>query len=115
MSDEYRQRGDLWWVDLGTPFGHEQGGKRPALILSVNLFNQSAADLVLVLPLTTRVKNIRSHVAVTPPEGGLSQYSFIKCEDIRSVSRARLTGRIGQIGSDTLRSVETIVRYLLGL
>ena len=115
MSDESPRRGDLWWVDLGTPMGHEQGGRRPALILSVNPFNRGTADLVVILPLTTRAKHIRSHVAVNPPEGGLSELSFIKCEDIRSISRARLTERIGLVAPATLRSVETIIRYLLGL
>lgn len=115
MSDDFPRRGELWWVDLGTPMGHEQGGKRPALILSVNPFNRGTADLVVVLPLTTRARHIRSHIPVTSPEGGLSEPSFIKCEDIRSISRARLTERIGQVAPATLRSVETIIRYLLGL
>lgn len=53
MSDDFPRRSDLWWVDLGTPMGHEQSGKRPALILSVNPFNRGTADLVVILPLTT--------------------------------------------------------------
>ncbi|MBE7486992.1 type II toxin-antitoxin system PemK/MazF family toxin [bacterium] len=99
-------------IPLHDPAAYEQGGKRPALILSVNPFNRGTADLVVVLPLTTRAKYIRSHVAVTPPEGGLSDLSFIKCEDIRSISRARLTERIGQVAPETLRSIETSVRSI---
>ncbi|MCG3198799.1 MAG: putative endoribonuclease MazF7 [bacterium] len=115
MKDESPQRGDLWWVDLGEPTGHEQGGKRPALVLSVDPLNRSLAELVVVLPLTTRARNIRSHIEVVRPEGDLSRPSFIKCEDIRSISKARLARRIGNVRPVTLHAVETYVRYLLGL
>jgi|SRR3989344_2124833 len=114
MSNDSPRRGEIWWVDRGTPMGHDQGGNRPALILSVNPFIRGP-DLVGGLPLTTRAKHICSHVAVPPPEGGLSEPSFIQCEDIRFVSRARLMERIGQVTPTTLRSAETIIRYLLGL
>lgn len=66
-------------------------------------------------PLTTRSKSIRSHIPLTPPEAGLSEVSYIKCEDIRSVSKQRLSNRIGTVSPATLRSVETRVRFLLGL
>ncbi len=49
------------------------------------------------------------------PEGGLEQKSFIKCEDVRSVARERLTSRLGAVPSKTLASVEDRLRILLGL
>ena len=49
-------RGDVWIVDLDPTKGHEQAGKRPCLVISVDIFNQGPADLVMVLPITTKAK-----------------------------------------------------------
>jgi mRNA interferase MazF len=109
------QRGDIWQVDLDPTRGHEQAGKRPALVVSVDPFNQGPADLVVVLPLTSKAKGIPFHVEVRPPEGGLRKRSFVKCEDIRSVAKERLERRLGVISSATLVAVENRLRILLGL
>lgn len=108
-------RGEVWLVDLDPARGHEQAGKRPGLVVSVDLFNRGPAELVVVVPLTTRAKGIPWHVPVEPPEGGLEQKSFIKCEDVRSVAKERLTSRLGAVSSETLAAVEDRLRILLGL
>lgn len=109
------RRGDLWTVNLSSTVGREQAGKRPALIISVDALNQSAADLVIALPVTTRQKKIRSHVTVDAGEGGLRARSFIKCEDIRSISVRRLDRRLGSVSFETMDAVEDRLRILLGL
>ena len=109
------RRGEIWRVDLSPTLGREQRGERPALVLSAASFNASAAELIVVLPLTSRDKSIRSHVQIDPPEGGLSMRSFVKCEDIRSISTLRLAKRLGEVSDSTLFEVEVRVRILLGL
>jgi mRNA interferase MazF len=84
-------------------------------VLSVDGFNRSPADLLVVLPVTSRDKGIRSHVPVTPPEGGLKVPSFVKCEEPRTVSKDRLSGRLGIVTPSTMAEVEARVRWLLGL
>ena len=108
-------RGEVWLVDLDPARGHEQAGMRPGLVVSVDLFNRGPAELVVVVPLTTRAKGIPWHVPVEPPEGGLEQKSFIKCEDVRSVAKERLTRRLGMVSAETLAAVEDRLRILLGL
>jgi mRNA interferase MazF len=108
-------RGDIWLVDLNPIKGREQAGMRPCLIVSVNLFNQSPAELVIVIPLTTKAKGIRTHVPLAPPEGGVRERSFIKCEDVRSISTERLTSRWGAVSMATIRQVEDCLRILMGL
>jgi len=83
-------RGEVWLANLNPVKGHEQAGKRPSLIISVDLFNQGASGLVVILPITSKDKGIPFHVELNPPEGGLKVRSFIKCEDIRSISVERL-------------------------
>jgi mRNA interferase MazF len=108
-------RGDVWDLDLDPIKGHEQAGSRPALILSVDQFNEGPADLVVIVPLTLTQRNIRWHVSVRPPEGGLAAESFIQCENVRSVSKVRFKRRRGRVSPATLEKVEDRVRILLGL
>jgi len=108
-------RGDVWLINLNPTRGHEQAGKRPALVVSVDLFNQGPAGLVVVIPLTTREKGIPLHVEIKPPEGGVTKRSFMKCEDIRSVSKERLVERLGRVSRNTLAAVEDRLRILLDL
>jgi mRNA interferase MazF len=56
-----------------------------------------------------------AHIRVSPPEGGLRKESAVLCEAIRSVSRERLSIRLGAVGGSTLIQVEDVVRILLGL
>jgi len=109
------RRGELWTVNLSPTVGREQAGTRPALIISVDMLNQSAADLVIALPVTSRDKKVRSHVPVDAGEGGLRLRSFIKCEDIRSISVRRLDRRLGSVSLEILEEVEDRLRILLGL
>ncbi|KUK32075.1 MAG: mRNA interferase [Thermoanaerobacterales bacterium 50_218] len=108
-------RGEVWLVDLNPVRGHEQAGKRPALVISVDAFNTGPAGLAIVLPMTSREKGIPLHVRVDPPEGGVKATSFVKCEDIRSISTERLIAKLGRVSAETMALVEDRVRILLGL
>lgn len=108
-------RGEVWFVDLNPTQGREQSGRRPCLIVSDDRFNRSAADLVIVIPITSKDKGIASHVEINPPEGGLQVRSFIKCEDIRSISTDRLVKVWGTVNLSTLESVGQRLRILLNL
>ena len=108
-------RGELWLADLGATRGHEQSGRRPVLIFSVDAFNAGPAGLVIVLPLTSTIRNVPAHVPVAPPEGGLKRPSAMLCDAIRSVTRDCLIRRWGAISAGTLAKVEDAVRVLLGL
>jgi hypothetical protein len=57
-------RGEIWTCDLDPPRGHEQGGTRPVLIVSVDAFNQGPSGLVIAVPISTKDKKVRSQVAV---------------------------------------------------
>lgn len=108
-------RGEICLTTLDPTIGREQAGTRPALIISDDLFNQSHAALIVVLPITSKSKSIRSHVPVSPPEGGLSVTSYIKCEDVRSISIQRFGRRLGKITAQTMNEVENRLRIILAL
>lgn len=108
-------RGDVWLADLNPIRGHEQAGRRPVLILSEDIFNRGPAGLVIVLPLTSTIRPIPSHVRLRPPEGGLKNESAILCEAIRSISKERLLERWGAVEPATMAVVEDRLRILLRL
>ncbi len=108
-------RGDIWLADLNPVRGHEQAGRRPVLIVSVDLFNHGPAALVVVVPVTSTIRPIPFHVVVQPPEGGLSDPSALLCEAVRSISKDRLVNYLGAVNATTLDHVEDRLRILLGL
>lgn len=95
--------------------GHEQGALRPAVVVSTDRFNRSAADLVAVVPVTRKERHIPFHVAIQPPEGGLSATSFALCDQIRTVARSRLSTPRGRLSSETMEAIEERLRILLEL
>lgn len=108
-------RGEVWLGSLNPTLGREQAGKRPLLVISDDLFNASRADLVIVIPLTSQQKNIPYHIPVSSPEGGLKVPSYIKCEDVRSISKQRLEHHLGTVSASTLALVEDRLRLLMKL
>ncbi|MBI1744947.1 type II toxin-antitoxin system PemK/MazF family toxin [Candidatus Acetothermia bacterium] len=108
-------RGDVWMVDLNPTRGHEQAGIRPGLVISVDEFNHGPAGLVVMLPITTKTKGIPFHVRIDPPEGGLKLKSFIKCEEVRSIAKERLSRHLGKISTNSIVEVEDRLRILLNL
>jgi mRNA interferase MazF len=109
-------RGEIWFANLNPTKGHEQAGYRPVLIVSADTFNHGPASLVIVIPLTTKERGIPTHIPITPPEGGISQRSFILCEAIRSITKDRLGERpLGSISPQTMHKVEDIIGILLDM
>ena len=108
-------RGEIWTVNLNPVRGHEQAGYRPGLIISVDIFNHGPAGLVVIIPITSKEKGIPFHVMINPPEAGVSEKSFIKCEDVRSISTERLSKCLGKVSLETLRAVEDRLKILLDL
>jgi len=115
MSALQPLRGEVWDLSFDPVSRHEQGGTRPALILSEDIFNEGPADLIVVAPITRTARRVRWHVQVAPPEGGLVSESFIQCENVRSVSKQRLKRLRGRISGGTIQQVEDRLRILLGL
>ena len=98
-------RGDVWWSLLDPTVGHEQGGRRPCIIVSTDDFNRLDVGIVIVVPLTTSDHGYPTHHSLQPGTGGLSRPSFAMTEQIRAVSTERLLHRIGQMDTSTMREL----------
>jgi mRNA interferase MazF len=110
-------RGEVWLVGLDPTIGHEQKKTRPAVVVSANTLNGSAAEMVVVVPLTkTPRSGIPLNIEVRPPEGGLQATSYAMPEQIRSVSTLRLLKRLGRISSaKKLAEIDDAIRITLSL
>jgi mRNA interferase MazF len=64
------ERGDVVWLDFQPQAGHEQTGRRPALVLSPRAYN-AKVGLALLCPITTRLKGYPFEVAV-PDDCGVT-------------------------------------------
>ena len=115
MTPQIAARGGVWLIDFSPTIRREQSGKLPGLILSVDAFNRGPAELIVSAALTSKRKGIPLHVEIRPPEGGLTLVSYVKCEDIRSVSKLRLIKQLGQVTPGTMAAVEDRLRVLMGL
>ena len=108
-------RGDVIVVNFDPTIGHEQGGKRPALVISADQFNKAPAGLIVVLPITGTDRNIPAHIQVAAPEGGLTKPSVVMADQIRTISRQRIDRQLGTVSSTTMDQVEKRVRLILNL
>lgn len=109
-------RGEIWLADLDPTLGHEQAGRRPVLVISTNTFNHGPAKLLFVLPLTRTNRGIPIHVAIRPPEGGVSAPSYILCDGLRSIDKDRLVSQAwGRVSAATMKRVEANLRLLMEL
>jgi mRNA interferase MazF len=115
MASNQLIRGDVWDANLDPTQGHEQRGRRPVLVVSVDQFNQGPSGLVIVVLMTSKARSVRSHVAVKAGAGGLTQDSYAMCEAIRSISVERLTRRRGTVPGDTMAKVADRLKLLMDL
>lgn len=109
------RRGDIWLIDFVPARGHEQDGRRPGAILSIDAFSNGPADLLIVAPLTRSARGIPYHVPVQPPEGGIRAPSFIMCDQVVTISRNQILNHWGSLSMETLDIIADRMRILLGI
>jgi mRNA interferase MazF len=103
------EAGDLVWVEFGPPFGHEQTGRRPALVVSPRSYNEISSSIV-VCPIT-RIASTWGFRIDIPPVGRIE--GSILVDQIHAIDlRARHARRAGSVGIDTLAAVRGMLATL---
>ncbi len=83
------ERGDIVWMDFDPQAGHEQAGRRPALIVSPRAYNQKVG-LALLCPITNRCKGYPFEVILP---GGMEVSGVVLADQIKSMDwRVRRAG-----------------------
>lgn len=112
------RRGQIWWVDWEPGRGSEQHGRRPALIIQTNEANDlEEYDLTIVLAISTGGRNDNPlHVKVVPSAmNNLSKDSFVRCEQVLTIAKARLAGAIGRLEPRYMELIDENLRNVLDL
>jgi len=100
------KQGDLIAITFDPQAGHEQKGRRPALVVSKDLFNRSTG-LAIVCPITNTDRDFPFHVPI-PEASELT--GFVMVEQVKSVDfRARRVKRIERRNDELLFEVLSIL------
>ena len=111
-------RGEIWWVDLDPVRGREANKRRPAVIVSNDRANATAARLkrgvITVVPVTSNVSKIYPfQVPLSSETSGLTVDSKAQAEQIRSVAAERLERRIGRLSAEEITQLDEALRLHL--
>lgn len=111
MSAEVPDRADVVWLSFDPQSGHEQSGRRPALVLSKATYN-GRLGLAVVCPITSRVKGY-------PFEGllpsGLAVGGVVMADQLKSVDwRSRRAEFICVAPSEVVTEVLRLLAFLIG-
>ncbi len=100
MTQQYvPRRGDAVWISLNPQAGHEQAGRRPAIVLSPEAYN-GRVGLAILCPVTNQIKGYPFEVAIPP---GLDVAGVILSDQVKSLDwRARRAEYIVKLPNDTI-------------
>ena len=104
--------GDIVIIDFDPQAGHEQAGKRPALVLSPKQFNK-ITGFVWLCPITSQVKGYPFEVAVT---GSEKTQGVILTDQLKSLdAQARRLKKVDQVSTDCLANVKVLIATILSI
>ena len=106
MAAYVPRQGDLVTLDFDPQSGHEQKGRRPALVISKDAFNKGTG-MAICCPITNTDRRVPFHVPIT---GRTSLTGFVMCEQMKSLDyRARRMKLIEHAPQDLWEDVLAIV------
>ena len=111
MSEPRITRGEIWWVSLDPTRGSEIRKTRPCLVLSHDTLNRLRRTVVVV-PLSTAAK---PHPPITVPLTCQGKPAVAVVDQIRAVSKERLTSRIEAAPAQALDEIGSAVKTILEL
>jgi mRNA interferase MazF len=105
-------RGDLVWIDFTPNAGHEQAGRRPALVLSPRAYHQRT-PFAVVCPITSTIKGYPFEVVL--PDS-LPVSGAVLADQVKSIDRhARRIEVAGKVPDDFVQDVLARIGPLLGM
>ena len=107
--------GDLIWIDLSPTLGHEQSGRRPALVLTSTKYN-AASGLCVACPITSRVRGYPFEVAMPDDAAVRGVVLAVLADQARSLSwEKRYVQRIDRAPGNLVADVRERIAALLDI
>jgi mRNA interferase MazF len=97
-------RGNIYWADLNSVIGSEQGGLRPVLILSHNVFNERSGTVIAVA-ITNQPQRAGFPLTLELTDSKLPKRSCVKISQIRTLSVKRMRNKIATVSEEQLSLV----------
>lgn len=106
--------GEIYLVQI--PNKPKDGKERPALIISLDVRNKLADDVIAV-PLSTTLREAPTHVLLKMGMGGIRRDSMAKCEQITTLDKSLLIRGpfAGRVSDEILRMVFQAIINALGI
>lgn len=105
------KRGEVWWVNFGSPVGGEVLKPRPAVIVSNDAANRHL-NRVQVVPISSSVDRLYPSEAYVTVRGKKAK---AMADQLATVSKARLQNRVGRLSKTEVRGIEQAIKVQLGL
>ena len=94
-------RGAIHWADLNPVVGSEQGGLRPVLVLSHNVFNERSGTVIAVA-ITSQPQRAGFPLTMELTDSRLPKKSWAKISQVRTLSVKRIGKKIGRATDEEL-------------
>lgn len=106
-------RGEIYWANLDPAKGHEQGGERPVLIVSHEIFNEHSGT-VIAMALTSQTQKAGFPLTLELSHQALPKKSWVKISQIRTLSTERLGKRITRVSPGELDLIIEGLNEIIG-
>jgi len=102
------RRGEIWWAELEPP-----AGRRPVVLLSRDEA-YAVRSLIIVAPITTRIRHIASEVLLGTDDG-MTRDCVANLDTITTIPKDCLRDRLTSLSPQKLKEVEAAILFALGL
>jgi mRNA interferase MazF len=106
-------RGDIHWADLNPSIGSEQGGLRPVLILSQNVFNEKSGTVIAVA-ITSQSQRAGFPLTMELVNTELPKKSWVKISQIRTLSTKRIGKKLAKASNEELALIIDGLNEIIG-
>lgn len=106
-------RGDVVWADLNPVRGHEQGGLRPVVVISEDVFNAKSGT-VIAMAITSQAQRAGFPVTWEIASGKLPKRSWVKISQVRTLSIQRIGKRMTRLSADEMEQLIEGLKEIVG-
>ena len=106
-------RGEIRWADLNRVRGYEQGGLRPVVIISKNIFNERSGT-VIAMAVTSQAQRAGFPLTIELESSELPKRSWVKISQIRTLSSERIGEIIDVVSSEELNTLIEGLNEIVG-
>ena len=110
------KRGEIYYADLSPVVGSEQGGIRPVLIIQNDVGNLHSPTVIAAAITSRQAKSkMPTHITLRAAHCGLAHDSMVLLEQVRTLDKARLKAKTGELSLSDMYRVNRALSVSLGL